>query len=122
MHVRDLTPRLFNHAILRMSSFCMREREDFQGRKILANLGVGIAKICVFPCNSSGWAASLHVFKDTGSHCADARLLQFLKKAVDGHSVQVDLQKRFVSSVQFCTQPNLLSRPWNRVPSLRVKL
>ena len=67
MHFRDLIPRLFNH------------EGGLQVENFLAHLGVGIATIGGFLSNSFAGAASLLEFRDTGSYCADARLLEFSK-------------------------------------------
>ena len=65
---------------------------------MLANLGSGIPKFCVFLLHSAIFATGLPVFRDTGSQCVAVRLLACTFSGQDavGHLVQVDLQKRFL--------------------------
>ena len=76
----------------------------------MQHLGVGIAKCYVLLSSSSARAASIHVFRNTGSHCADARLLEFPKKAAGGSSGASRVPKRFrishMSSVYQATNKN----------------
>ena len=115
MHFRVLILWLVNHAFLRISSFCKRGR--IPSWKLPCKSRCCTAKFWEFLSNSFARAASLPAFRDTGSHCADARPHEFPKNAADGSFGACRSSTAFPDiPVEFrvpgCRHKSRLSIPW----------
>ena len=96
MHFWDLIPRLFNHAILRTSSFCMRGRGPSWKRPCKSRCGDCKNVKGFSPMHWLARQVSLY------SETQDRTVLMpyfsnFQRNLLEVHSVQVGLQKRFLT-------------------------
>ena len=111
MHFRSLIPRLFNHTILRTSSFCMRMR--IPSWKLLGKSRCEHCQVSNFFLLPPLW---LQVFlcSDTNSQCVSVTLLAFPKQAAVGsfsRSSKMFPAVQYKFHVSSCKQESRLSIP-----------